>query len=113
MPDENITPLATTDYSFTPGLSYFSTKTRVEFNGSYLKQNKTTCNHGAIVNISTFYEINKNFNTSSYPTLENCLLEQLVWLNILILIGINILDVALDLIEEELFNLVMDLVEIV
>ena len=25
--DENITPLATTDYSLTPELSYFSTKT--------------------------------------------------------------------------------------
>ena len=29
--------------------------------------------HGKVVNIYTLCEINKNFNISSYPTLENCL----------------------------------------
>ena len=53
--DENNTPPATADYSLT--LSYFGTKTRVEFNGSCLKQDKTTYNHGTIVNIYFFYEI--------------------------------------------------------
>ena len=55
MSDENNTPPATADYSLT--LSYFGTKTRVEFNGSCLKQDKTTYNHGTIVNIYFFYEI--------------------------------------------------------
>ena len=71
--DENITPHVTPDYSLTPQLSYFGTKTRVKFNGSCLKQDKITYNHGAIVNIYIVYEINKNFNISNYPTLENCL----------------------------------------
>ena len=39
-----------------------------------LKQDKITFNHGKIVNIYTVYEINKNYNITSYPTLENCLL---------------------------------------
>ena len=38
--DENITPPATTDYSFTPKFSYLHTKMRVEFNGSCLKKDK-------------------------------------------------------------------------
>ena len=61
------------NYSITPELSYSGTKTRVEFNGSCLKQDKVTYNHGTIVNIYIVYEISKNFNISSYPTLENCL----------------------------------------
>ena len=46
---------------------------RVKFNGSFLKQGKITYTHGKKVNIYIIYEINKNFNISSYPTLENCL----------------------------------------
>ena len=38
--DENITALSTTDYSLNQKLTYFGTKTRVEFSGSCLKQNK-------------------------------------------------------------------------
>ena len=50
------------------------TKTRVRFSGSWLKEDKITCNHGNIVNICIAYEINKNDNTSSSdPTLEICL----------------------------------------
>ena len=36
--DENITSPTTEDYSLNPQLSYLGTKTRVEFNGSCLKQ---------------------------------------------------------------------------
>ena len=61
------------NHSITPELSYYGIKTRVEFNGSYLKQDKVTYNHGTIVNIYIVCEISKNYNTSSYPTLENCL----------------------------------------
>ena len=49
------------------------TENRVRFSGSCLKQDKITYNHGKIVNIYIVYEINKNGNTSSDPTLENCL----------------------------------------
>ena len=38
--DENITAPSTTDYSLNQKLTYFGTKTRVEFSGSCLKQDK-------------------------------------------------------------------------
>ena len=38
--DENITAPTTNDYKFNPQLSYFGTKTRVEFNGSCLNKIK-------------------------------------------------------------------------
>ena len=62
------------NHSITPELSVYGTKTRVEFDGSCLKQDKVTYNHGTIVNIYIFYEIRTNNNIRSYPTLENCLL---------------------------------------
>ena len=73
--DENFTPPAATDFILTPKFSYFGTKTRVEFKGSCLKQDKITHNHGEIVNIYIVYEVNKNYNVRSYPTLENCLFD--------------------------------------
>ena len=57
----------------TPELSYFGNKTRVKLNGSCLKQDKITYAYGKTVNIYIVYEMNKNYNISSYPTLENCL----------------------------------------
>ena len=60
-------------HSITPELSFYGTKTRVEFNGSCLKQDKVTYNHGTIVNIYIVYEISQNCSISSYPTSENCL----------------------------------------
>ena len=75
---ENITPTTTTDYSLTPKLNYFGTTTRVEVSGSCLKQDKIIFNHGKIVNIYIFYEINKNYDINSYPTLTNCLFEEVI-----------------------------------
>ena len=72
MPDERLDSITVSNHKITPQLSFYSTKTRVEFMGSCLKQDKVTLNHGAIVNIYTVYEIRSNYNISSYPTLENC-----------------------------------------
>ena len=72
LPDENITPPATTDYSLNPKLSYFGTKKRVEFNGRCLKQDKITYNHRTIVNIYTVYQLSSNLNFF-YFALEKCL----------------------------------------
>ena len=57
MSDERINSTTTSNHSITPQLSYYSSKTRVEFNGSCLKQDKITHNHGKIVNIYIVYEI--------------------------------------------------------
>ena len=73
MSDERIGSNTASNHSIIPELSYYGTKTRVEFNGSCLKQDKATYNRGAMVNIYIVYEIIKNYNISSYPTLENCL----------------------------------------
>ena len=49
--DETINPPITSDYKINPKISYFGTKARVKFRGSCLKQEKTTFNHGKIVDI--------------------------------------------------------------
>ena len=75
LPDERINYNTASNYSITPELSHYGTKARVKFSGSCLKQDKATYNHVTIVNIYVVYEISKNCNISSYPTLENCLFE--------------------------------------
>ena len=67
--NENITAPTIINYSLNLQLSYISAKTRVEFKGSYM----ITYDYRKIVNIYIVYEINKNFNISSCPILENCL----------------------------------------
>ena len=44
--DEWINSITTSDYSITPELSYYGTKTRVKFGGTCLKLDKATYNHG-------------------------------------------------------------------
>ena len=45
----------------------------VIFSISCLKQDKITYSHGKIVSIYVLYEKSRNYNISSYPTLENFL----------------------------------------
>ena len=71
--DESIKTPSAPDDILNPLLAYVGAKAIVKFNGSCLKQDKITYTHGAIVNIYIVYKISKNFNISSYPTLENCL----------------------------------------
>ena len=71
--DESNNPPSTSNNILNPLLNYVGTKMRVELKESCLKQDKISFNHGKIVNIYIVYKINKNFNISSYPTLENCL----------------------------------------
>ena len=55
-------------------INYVGNKTRVEFDGSCLKEDKITFTHGNIVNIYVFYEIilwNRGYD--DYPMLENSL----------------------------------------
>ena len=73
MSDERLDSITGSNYKITPDLSFYGTKIKAEFNGSCLKQDKVTYNHEKIVNICIVYEISKNYNISSYPTLENCL----------------------------------------
>ena len=52
---------------------HVGSKIRLEFKKTCLKQDKISFNHGKIINVYIVYEINKKFNISIYPTLENCL----------------------------------------
>ena len=70
--DENITAPTTSDYKLNPKLNCFGTKTRVEFRGSSLKQDKITFTHEKIVNIYIVYELDKIYVKIS-PMLVNCL----------------------------------------
>ena len=71
--DERINSNTASNHSITPELSFYDTKTRVEYHGSCLKQDKVTYNDGTILNIHIVYEISKNYNIRSYPTLANSL----------------------------------------
>ena len=70
--DEYITDPTTSDYSLNPQLSYLGTKTRLEFRGCCLKQDKITSNHKKVVTIYTVYELDKIYVKTS-PTLVHCL----------------------------------------
>ena len=71
--DESIKPPVTPSKMLNPPVNCVGTEAAVEFKGDCLKQDKTTFDYGKIVNIYIVHEINKNFNISSSPTLENCL----------------------------------------
>ena len=59
LPDKRLDSITATNHKITPELSFYGTKTRIEFNGSCLKQEKVTHNHGTIVNIYIVYKISK------------------------------------------------------
>ena len=72
--DETINSIAASSYKVTAKLSYYGTKTRIEFNESCLKQDSVTFNHKKAVNIYVVQEISKIVDINDYPTFENCLL---------------------------------------
>ena len=71
--DERINYIRTPNHSISLNVDHYGTKTRVEFNGSCLKQESTTFNHKKVVNIHIVYEISKSIDISDCLTLENCL----------------------------------------
>ena len=70
---KGINSVTASNSCITPKLSYYGSKIRVKFNGSYLKQDKATYCHETIANLCIVYEISKNYNIRSYPTLEKSL----------------------------------------
>ena len=64
--DERLNSTKTPHHGITANLDYCGTKTRVEFNGSCLKQDKVTFNHVKVVNIYIAYKITKSINISDY-----------------------------------------------
>ena len=70
---ESIKPPKTSDNSLTPALSYYSTKTRVKFTGSCLKQSNISNTHVKVVNIYIVYERGASSSHVNDPTLKKCL----------------------------------------
>ena len=70
--DETIKSPVTNNYKLNPRVSYYSTRARLKLRGSCLRQDKSTFNHGKIVNIYVVYELDKLCN-KTHPTLVNCL----------------------------------------
>ena len=73
MSDERFNSIKTPNHSITPNLEYYGTKTRVTFNGSCLKQDKVTFNHGKIVNIYIVYELAGFCSNENDPTVRSSL----------------------------------------
>ena len=70
MSDERFNSVKTPNFSITPDVSYYGTKTRVTFNGSCLKQDKVTFNHRKGVNIYNVYELTGFSSNNSDPTVR-------------------------------------------
>ena len=71
---EGIMPPALSNNTLPPALNYAGNKTRVKFYGNILKHDKITINHGKIVKVYIFYELNVwNRGYDDYPVLENYL----------------------------------------
>ena len=71
--NESIKPPTTSDNSLNPKLSYYGTKTRVQFTGSCLKQPNFTFTHKKVVNIYIVYELGASSSHTSDPAIKNCL----------------------------------------
>ena len=69
--NEKSNSITASNHVITLSLDYLGPKIKVKYNGSCLKQDKITYTYRKIVNIYIVYEISKNYNISSYPTLEN------------------------------------------
>ena len=62
----------TSNYKLNPKISYYGTKARLEFRRSCFKQDKSTFNHGKILNIYMVDKLDKLYN-KTHPNLVNCL----------------------------------------
>ena len=71
--NEGMKPPTTSNNSLNPRLSYYGTKTRVQFTGSCLKQPNVTFTHKKVVNIYIIYELRASSSNFSDPTIKNFL----------------------------------------
>ena len=71
---ESIKAVSASNNSLTPALDYYDTsKIRVKFRGSCLKQDKSTITQKNIVNIYIVYQLGASTSNISNPTIKNCL----------------------------------------
>ena len=70
--NESIKPPTTSNYGLNPKLSYYGTKTRIQFI-SCLKQPHFTFTLKKVVNIYIVYELGASSSSTSDPTIKKCL----------------------------------------
>ena len=73
MSGEYIKSPTTSNYGPNPRLSYYGTKTRIQFIRSCLKQQNVTFAHKKVVYIYIVYELSASSSHTSDPTLKKCL----------------------------------------
>ena len=73
MSDERISSIKTPDYGITPKLNYYGTETRVEFNGSCLKQDKVTFDHRKVLKTYIIYELAGSSSNDNDSTVRSSL----------------------------------------
>ena len=71
--NESIKRPIASNYALNPKLSYYGTKTRIQFIKSCLKQSNLTFTHKKVLNIYIVYELRESSSNFSDPTLKNCL----------------------------------------
>ena len=71
--DERINSIKTPNYTITPNINYYGTKTRVEFNGSCLKQDKVTFDHRKVLKTYIIYELAGSSSNDNDSTVRSSL----------------------------------------
>ena len=70
---ESIKPPTNSDNSLTPALSYYGTKTRVNFFESCFKKRKISYTRGKVVNIYIVCDLGASSSHNNDPALKKCL----------------------------------------
>ena len=71
--NESIKPPTTSNYGLNPKLSYYGTKTGIQFIRSYLKQPNLPFTHKKVVNIYIIYKLRASSSHTKDPSIKNCL----------------------------------------
>ena len=91
--DVRINSIKALNHSITPKVNSYGTKTRVEFNGRCLKQDKTTYTYRKIVRIYAIYEVLCGYSDDYYPRSSAFKLTSM-----------NVLVMEFDLMEKDIFH---------
>ena len=68
--NKSIIPSTTSNYGLNPKLSYYGTKSRIQFTGICLRQPHFTLTHKKIVNIYIVYELRASSSVTNDPTIN-------------------------------------------
>ena len=102
--DKRVNSIKTLFQSIAPNLDYYVTKTRVEFNGSCLKQDKITYVCRKILKIYFVCKLTSSSSNNNDGRVISSLFVAVRLTKKLILISTDILVMELDLIDKEVFH---------